>query len=137
MKRGVVLVLLLCLVIVFVIPSALAGRAIDCDIENCSNLVSHWTLDEPSGKTNDSQGLNNGTVTGATYNVAGKVGNALSFDGNDAMDVEDPSTLDISPNLTLSAWFNTSSSASSMTLMNKYKNFNPDNGYYLRIHGGN
>ena len=46
-----------------------------------TGLVNHYKLDETSGTTAyDSAGTNTGTVTGATF-TAGKIGNALSFNG--------------------------------------------------------
>ncbi|MCX6355644.1 MAG: LamG domain-containing protein [Candidatus Aureabacteria bacterium] len=48
-----------------------------------TGLVSYWKLDEPSGTTvHDSHGSHNGTNHGATVYVAGKIGNAYSFDGS-------------------------------------------------------
>ena len=38
------------------------------------------------------------------YNTAGKVGDAIDFDGNDYLSVDDSSSLDISRDITLEAW---------------------------------
>lgn len=48
------------------------------------NLVAMYTMDNISGATlvDESPNANNGTITGAIA-VAGQMGNALSFDGND------------------------------------------------------
>jgi hypothetical protein len=48
------------------------------------NLVAYYKLDETSGSTAvDVIAANNGTITGATVNQAGKIGTAYSFDGGD------------------------------------------------------
>ena len=50
-------------------------------------LVAYWDFDEGSGVTTyDSVDSNAGTINGATWTSAGKIGNALSFDGNDYVD---------------------------------------------------
>src|SRR5262245_59216846 len=62
-----------------------------------SGLVGAWSFDETSGTTAaDVSGKgNNGSVSGATR-VAGKYGNALSFDGvNDVVTVADSASLDL------------------------------------------
>ncbi|MHC4122118.1 MAG: LamG domain-containing protein [Planctomycetota bacterium] len=49
--------------------------------------VGWWKFDSNSGTTAyDSAGENNGTIHGATW-AAGKIGSALSFDGNDYVDI--------------------------------------------------
>ena len=67
-----------------------------------TGLVSHWKLDEASGTVaSDSVGTNTGAVAGATF-TAGKIGNALSFNGTSnyvsvpRMNYEE---------ITVSAWF--------------------------------
>ena len=48
---------------------------------------------------------NNGTVSGATRSATGRYGGALSFDGvNDSVSVPDAASLDLTNNMTLSAW---------------------------------
>lgn len=47
------------------------------------NLVSYWKLDEGTGTTaTDSQGSNNGTISGASW-TSGKINYGLEFDGTD------------------------------------------------------
>ncbi len=79
----------------------------------CSSpgLVAHWKFDESSGNSTavDSVGSNHGTLTSmdpATDWVAGKVGNALDFDGvNDRVSIPDNSSINITGNqITISAW---------------------------------
>jgi Tol biopolymer transport system component len=70
-------------------------------------LVSHWKLDEGSGTiANDSVGSNHGTIHGAQWS-AGQVNSALSLDGsNDYVNVPDNPALNITTDLTISAWVN-------------------------------
>jgi polysaccharide biosynthesis transport protein len=59
-------------------------------ISTTENLVGHWKLDESSGTTaSDSSGNDNaGTLANGSVWTAGKIGNALSFDGvNDYVNV--------------------------------------------------
>lgn len=44
-----------------------------------SNLISYWKMDESSGDMIDSHGSNDGTITGAVQNVAGKINTAYNF----------------------------------------------------------
>ena len=72
-----------------------------------TGLVGAWGFNEASGTTvADSSGNgNNGTITGATPNAAGRFGGALSFDGvNDIVTVADANSLDVRTSMTLSAW---------------------------------
>ncbi|MGD0205284.1 MAG: LamG-like jellyroll fold domain-containing protein [Dehalococcoidia bacterium] len=69
------------------------------------DIVSHWRCDEGSGTTaSDSVDANDGTLDGATW-TTGKVGNALSFDGNDRVVIPDSSSLNPS-NITVETWVN-------------------------------
>ncbi|MCX6702868.1 MAG: LamG domain-containing protein, partial [Candidatus Wolfebacteria bacterium] len=76
-------------------------------------LVGYWKFDEGSGTLYDSSGYgNNGTQSGGvTYGVAGKVGNALSFDGTD--DLIDLGNINYSSYgaISFSAWIKTPVSA--------------------------
>jgi hypothetical protein len=61
-----------------------AWREINCTLDDCTDLVSYWKLNEASGAVNDSSDYgNNGTVTGAIHGIKGKIGKALSFDDSD------------------------------------------------------
>ncbi|GAA3607846.1 LamG-like jellyroll fold domain-containing protein [Microlunatus ginsengisoli] len=72
-----------------------------------AGLVGAWSFDEGTGSTafdGSGQG-NSGTVNGPTWTAAGKYGGALTFDGvNDRVDIPDRASLDLTTNLTLSAW---------------------------------
>src|SRR5215510_9249799 len=74
-----------------------------------SGLVAYWKFDEGSGTiVADSSGNgNNGTLVNGPVWTAGRVGNALYFDGvNDNVTVPDSNSLDLSSAFTLSAWVN-------------------------------
>ena len=77
-----------------------------------SGLVAHWKFDEGSGTTvSDSSGNGNtGTLVNGPLWTAGRVGNALFFDGiDDNVTVPDSNSLDLSSSFTLSAWVNPAS----------------------------
>ena len=74
-----------------------------------SGLVAYWKFDEGSGTTvADSSGNGNtGTLVNGPLWTAGRVGNALFFDGiDDNVTVPDSTSLDLSSSFTLSAWVN-------------------------------
>jgi hypothetical protein len=74
-----------------------------------TGLVAYWKFDEGSGTTvSDSSGNGNtGTLVNGPLWAAGKVGNALYFDGiDDNITVADSNSLDLSSSFTLSAWVN-------------------------------
>jgi len=75
-----------------------------------SGMVSYWTFDnnDIAGNTViDVFGDNNGTNNGATTSVIGKVGQAFSFEGNDFVEVLDSNSLDITHEITIAAWVDT------------------------------
>ncbi len=87
------------------------------------NLVSYWKLDETSGTVIDVLGINNGTNSGATPNVAGKINTAYDFDSasNDYISVSDDDSLNPSIALSISGWFYIPESASAQQgLIAKY-----------------
>ena len=75
---------------------------------NKGKPIAHWKFDEGSGTTaydSGEPGGNNGTLENGPQWVAGKYGLALSFDGdNDYVGVPHSSSLNISDEITLSAW---------------------------------
>ena len=74
-----------------------------------TNLEGHWEMDENSGLiAGDSSGNSrNATISGATW-VAGKVGSALSFDGNDEVIATGYKGISGSTARTIAAWIKTS-----------------------------
>ncbi len=76
-----------------------------------SDLIGWWNFNEGSGTTaRDISGYDNhGTIVGATYvdGVPGTGGTALEFDGvDDYVNIGTPSELNISNQITISAWIN-------------------------------
>ena len=67
-------------------------------------LVAHWNLD---GDANDTVGGNHGTVYGNPVWTGGQFGGALNFDGDgDYVDCGNDSSLNLTNNFSISAWFN-------------------------------
>jgi len=67
--------------------------------------VGIWDFDDQTA--NDTSGNNNnGTINGATFttDTPSKKGYAMSFDGNDYVEILDNTSIDISGNLTISTW---------------------------------
>jgi|GEM_PF-1101610 hypothetical protein len=87
------------------------------------SLVGYWAFDEGSGTVaNDGSGNgNNGTLGGSPLPswVAGKYGDALSFNGiNDYVQV--PSSSSLNPTqITIAAWLNISSTGNDQSIVNK------------------
>ena len=76
-----------------------------------SGLVAAYGFDEGSGTTvTDASGNgNNGTITNATWATSGKYGDALQFNGTNALvTVPDAASLHLSSGMTLEAWVNPS-----------------------------
>lgn len=72
---------------------------------NTTGLVAWYKFDD--GTANDTMGLYNGTVSGATYTTQGKIGGAYSFDGtDDYVNCSNSSVFNIldTTGITLSAW---------------------------------
>ena len=94
------LIYLTCFVLVLGLVLTRAADAAD------PNLVGYWTFDEGSGTiASDYSGHgNDGTIEGGPQWVAGKVGGALKFDGDDdQITLKDPLTVGSSSN-TVAAW---------------------------------
>src|SRR4030095_10266109 len=79
----------------------------NADAVSVPGLVAYWKFDEGSGTTvSDSSGNGNtGTLVNGPLWTAGRVGNALFFDGIDD-NITVPGFLDLSSSFTLSAWVN-------------------------------
>lgn len=74
-------------------------------------LVSHWNFDR--GEAKDITGEHDGSLIGSVSTVAGKVGDALSFDGNcdNFVEVSSPEGYNFNQSFTWCAWIKTSSGA--------------------------
>jgi hypothetical protein len=76
------------------------------DLSLARGGVAYWRFDETSGVTaSDSIGSNDATVIDAVWTSSGKRGYALSFDGNDYVEVPNSESLDITEELTIELWF--------------------------------
>ena len=87
-----------------------------------SGLVAAYGFDEGAGTTTaDASGnANTGTLSGATWNAAGRYGGALTFDGvNDWVTVPDKAVLDLTSAMTLEAWVYASAVGSWRTVLLK------------------
>lgn len=96
------------------------GNGCDPDYLSSLGAVAYWNFNEVSGTTAaDSIGSNNGTITGATWITSNISGNALSFDGNDSVNVGSDSSLQVQSH-TISAWIYLYSNVSNGTSMMIY-----------------
>jgi glucose/arabinose dehydrogenase/PKD repeat protein len=73
-------------------------------------LVAGYRLDQTTGTTAPDISANNttGTLVNAPAWTTGKYGNALSFSGNNYVDLGNPTSLRLTGSMTLSAWINIS-----------------------------
>jgi hypothetical protein len=94
----------------------------------------------PQMKDSTSNG-NNGTSAGSmttTDQVAGKIDGSLDFDGsNDEIQCGNAASLQITTELTIEAWTNTSSTGVSRSIVGKHNGNSPYNGYQLRKYSDN
>src|SRR3989338_2628680 len=83
--------------------SEVGASKLSCD-EN--DIKASWHLDESSGSVIDSSPCgNNGNNMGATQGMAGKIGNAYSFNGNDNyISIPASESLNISGGITILMW---------------------------------
>ncbi len=103
-------------------------------------LVGYWKLDELSSTAVDYSGnSNSGTWVGTANDVVGKYGNAISLDGNsDYISISDSSSLDITPDITLSVWVKfTNVTANYQNIIAKRGAASTPLNYFLRTGGSN
>jgi len=103
-----------------------------------AGLVGHYELD---GNANDSSGNNNhGTLAVDPQWVAGHIGSgALDFDGrHNYVDLGDPTSLQITGNITLAAWIKTDAPEDDYdVILAKGYTTTPNGGIFLRVFDGN
>jgi hypothetical protein len=102
-----------------------------------SGLLGYWSFDGPtiSGtRVNDLSGNgNHGTLMNGPKPVVGKMGQGLKFDGNDAVTVGKPDSLNNLGAMTVSAWlYYTGAINESVTVVDKRLN-----GWYLNLPNAN
>jgi hypothetical protein len=92
------------LILTMALVLTLSGFAFAGDI---NTPIAHWAFDEGSGVVaHNSAGTGDGTISGATW-AAGKIGNALRFDGvNDYVNCGHNAALGGMNAITVSAWIN-------------------------------
>ena len=115
MRRKILLSPLIIVILIIVAGVGMAGAAIllggggnSENVNLSKGLVGWWKLD---GNAKDATPYNNdGTVTGATLTTdrKGQGNKAYSFDGNDYVDVSNPSSYNFSAPATISAWVKSS-----------------------------
>lgn len=97
-----------------------------------SGLTGYWNMDDVSWI--DSINSNNGSVTGGVTNIAGKFGNAGSFN-NGYIQIGDKASLDFGTNFTLSAWVNPTGSYGA--IISKIQSYGIGrNGYDMQLRSG-
>jgi hypothetical protein len=87
-----------------------------------ASLKGHWKLDEGAGTTAfDSSGLgNDGAFGGDPQWTAGKIGGALDFDGDDYVDLGNPSQLDFgTASWSVSAWIKMPATTDNRNIVSK------------------
>ena len=99
-----------------------------------TDLVSYYKLDETSGTTaDDAHGSNDGTNSGATVNVAGKIGKAYDFDGTSDY-VTLPQILNSPSEFSVQMWIK---SDVVNTVEQRYIAYNNDGVYFtISLNGG-
>ena len=91
-------------------------------------LVAHWTMSQDSLKgsllADKTPYENDGTIYGATFATdrMGQANKAMSFDGNDCIEVLNNNSLDFTVNLTISLWLQTTNSLSTLGVISKPNN---------------
>jgi len=98
-------------------------------------LVGYWKFEEGAGAiAHDSSGNNNhGTIYGASWTV-GRSGKALSFDGiDDYVRIPDSDSLDITGDLTITAWVKTSQTSPWSIIFSNCREVSPHDGYKLEM----
>ena len=89
-------------------------------VPSITNLVSYWNFDEGSGtKAYDYMKLNNATLYNNPVWVNGKIGKALKFNGSNYVEAPFSSSLNLSKQITITAWINPSSITSYSRVVTK------------------
>jgi len=94
----------------------------------------HWKFDEGSGPVAyDSAGINHGVIYGPNW-TTGAIGDALDFDGtDDYVEVPDSNVLDITSEITLSAWIKPASTSGDHFVVAKWGVSNSKSSYGIRL----
>ena len=111
------------------------------DIDNaaCEGLLLHLPLDEPEGESvaADASGSSHtGTLESVSSGQAGIVGSAFDFDGSGCIKLGNPSVLNFSGEITMSAWINPRTSSGLRNIISHGHRYSPDAETVLRINNG-
>ncbi len=116
MKRNKLMVLFIVITLLLQSSVLIASDAAD------STLVGQWNFEESEGTNtiafDSSVNCNDGTINGATW-VDGRIGDALSFDGNDYVEIPYISELNPRTAITVEAWVNPSSNTNWQRVISK------------------
>ena len=100
-------------------------------------LAARWNFDEGSGTTayDSSVNVNDGDINGATWVADQWGGYALSFNGNEYVEVPDHSSLDITGSITVEGWIKLTSFSPQATVAGKWKDIGgtSQRGYLLTV----
>ncbi|MFH1422113.1 MAG: hypothetical protein ABIH42_05315, partial [Planctomycetota bacterium] len=110
-------------------------RTADCTIttqnDTDTSLVGYWSFDDGTGYSiahDGSRYENHGTLTNMNtvgnatsgWNTSGNISGALQFDGvDDYVNLEDPSTMNLTEAITISGWINSKSNAAEQLIVSK------------------
>ncbi|MEY2544857.1 MAG: hypothetical protein QOE81_2318, partial [Verrucomicrobiota bacterium] len=109
-----------------------SGPAVPSCATPPSGMVSWWPAE---GDAHDIQDGNDGTLqTGVTF-ASGKVGQAFEFNGNGGVDVPDADNLDVTTQLTLDAWVNTTDLSDYPMIFSKFNGGNASYELHLQPDG--
>lgn len=96
------------------------GAGIAFALPSNTGLVAHWSFDQASGTTllDDSGNGHTGTLMSTPTWTAGRINNALKFDGTDSVSLGNITQINNVPKLTLATWMKRNS-AGAMVLVGK------------------
>ena len=103
-----------------------------------SGLVGHWRLNDGGGSVAiDTVGDNDGTLTNGPQWIGGVAGQGLAFDGvNDSVVIGNPSELNFTGQITISAWVNVESTNGMRNILAHGHALSPNGEVFLRINNG-
>lgn len=108
-----IFVLVLFVLMFFSLSSNLASAAFNIP----SDYISWWRFE---GNANDQNGINNGTVSGATYNATGKFGGDYEFSGTNYISIPDNPSFTLTNGYTISVWIKPSSVSGRRDIINQW-----------------
>ena len=69
-----------------------------------NSLVGFWKMNDTETTIKDYSGYGNNGINNGTSSISGKFGNALNFDGNDAIEIQHSASISINTPYSISAW---------------------------------